>query len=156
VQQFANKVSLTIDANHFLIKENLSGRILYKGISNNGLHTLPRHQSLITPPQAHSTTAISLAPSWHCSLGHSSSATLQTLHSQLPLFSIPKTNPQTPHRCSVCQLDRSVKLSFSPSQIKSTHPLQLIHSDLWGMSLVVSNSSYRYYVMFIDDWSRFL
>jgi len=87
VQQFAreNKVSLTFDANHFLIKENPSGRALYKGMSNNGLYTLSRHLSLITPPpQAHSTTAISSAFSWHRRLEYPSLVTLQTLRSQLP------------------------------------------------------------------------
>jgi len=96
VQQFARdkKVSLTFDANHFLIKENLPGQALYKGMSNNGLYTLPRHLSLTSPPpKDHFTTAISLTSSWHCRLGHPSSVTLQTLLSQLSPFSISRTNP---------------------------------------------------------------
>ena len=33
--------------------------------------------------------------------------------------------------------------------------LDLIHSDLWGPSPVKSNSSFLYYLIFIDDYSRF-
>jgi hypothetical protein len=33
--------------------------------------------------------------------------------------------------------------------------LDLIHCDLWGPSPVSSNLSYKYYVIFIDDHSRF-
>ena len=33
--------------------------------------------------------------------------------------------------------------------------LDLIHCDLWGSSLVKSNSDFLYYVIFIDDYSQF-
>ena len=36
-----------------------------------------------------------------------------------------------------------------------TKPLELIHLDLWGPTLVLSNSGYRYYIHFVDAFSRF-
>jgi len=33
-------------------------------------------------------------------------------------------------------------------------PLELIHSNLWK-SFVLSNPGYRYYVCFVDDYSRY-
>ena len=36
-----------------------------------------------------------------------------------------------------------------------TNPLQLVYSDLWGPSPVLSSSGYRYYIHFIDAYSRF-
>lgn len=56
--------------------------------------------------------------------------------------------------CSSCQLGKSKRQSFSSSTRISTHPLQLIHTDVWT-SPVPSVSGYKYYVIFIDDFSRF-
>lgn len=33
--------------------------------------------------------------------------------------------------------------------------MELIHSDLWGPSPAASISGFKYYIVFIDDWSRF-
>lgn len=32
---------------------------------------------------------------------------------------------------------------------------EIIHSDVWVMSPVLSHAQYRYFVTFIDDYSRF-
>jgi hypothetical protein len=37
----------------------------------------------------------------------------------------------------------------------TTKPLEIIHSDLWGPAPVVSTRDFRYYVSFIDEFSRF-
>lgn len=37
----------------------------------------------------------------------------------------------------------------------STHPLELIHSDVWGPA-ITSVGGYKYYNSFIDDLSRFM
>ena len=49
---------------------------------------------------------------------------------------------------------RGKKLPFALNPKRSLHPLDLIHCDLWGLALVESNG-YLYYVVFIDDRSRF-
>jgi hypothetical protein len=46
-------------------------------------------------------------------------------------------------------------LPFNPSFSSSSAPLDLIHSDLWGPSPIVSQKGMKYYVIFIDDYSRF-
>jgi hypothetical protein len=35
----------------------------------------------------------------------------------------------------------------------STEPFAIVHSDVWGPSLVVSLSVFRWFVIFIDDYS---
>jgi hypothetical protein len=31
----------------------------------------------------------------------------------------------------------------------------IVHSDVWGISLVISHARYKYFVTFIDDFSRY-
>jgi len=56
--------------------------------------------------------------------------------------------------CDSCQIAKSKKLPFSDSHRISTHPLELIHSDVWT-SPILSLGGCKYYVVFIDDHSRF-
>ena len=46
-------------------------------------------------------------------------------------------------------------MPFDTNDQRSSHALDLIHCDLWGPSPVTSVASYRYYVSFVDDYSRF-
>jgi hypothetical protein len=49
---------------------------------------------------------------------------------------------------------KSKKLPFLDSHLISTHPLVLIHSDVWT-SPIMSPGGCKFYVLFIDDHSRF-
>ena len=53
-----------------------------------------------------------------------------------------------------CQLGKSKQLPFYASSIESTTPLEFIHSDVWSTS-TPSLSGCLYYVIFIDDFTRF-
>lgn len=58
--------------------------------------------------------------------------------------------------CKYCQLAKGNKLPFSISHsTTTTKPLKLIHSDVWGPSLLASICGFKYYVLFIDDFSRY-
>ncbi len=47
------------------------------------------------------------------------------------------------------------QLPFPNACTKSTAPLQLVHSDVWGPTPITSINGTRYYVSFIDDLSKF-
>jgi hypothetical protein len=47
------------------------------------------------------------------------------------------------------------KLSFSTSLHCISSPLELVHSDVWGPTHLLSNDGFRYYVLFIDDFTKF-
>jgi hypothetical protein len=57
-------------------------------------------------------------------------------------------------QCETCELSKRHRVSFSPSINKSDAPFVLVHTDVWGPSRVVSLSGYRWFVSFIDDFSR--
>ena len=51
-------------------------------------------------------------------------------------------------------MGRQHRIAFSTSQHKTKGLLDLIHTDVWGPSPVASIGGARYYVTFIDDFSR--
>lgn len=57
--------------------------------------------------------------------------------------------------CSACELGKNHKLFFSDSHTVYSTPLQLIFSDVWGPVHNVSNNGFRYYVSFVDAFSRY-
>lgn len=50
---------------------------------------------------------------------------------------------------------KSKHLSFMLNEKRAAHVLDMIHCDLWGPSPITSSEGYRFYVVFIDDFSRF-
>ena len=57
--------------------------------------------------------------------------------------------------CHTCQLGKHCRLPFSLSCTKTSRVFELIHSDLLT-SPVTSLSGFKYYVLFLDDFSHFL
>ena len=93
------------------------------------------------------TAAVSSLPSltlWHSCLGHASSSRVQQLVSRGLLGSVFKDN----FDYTSCQLGKQSVLSFNNSESISNSIFELIHSDVWGPSPVVSIDGSRYFVCF--------
>ncbi|GJW54467.1 retrovirus-related pol polyprotein from transposon TNT 1-94, partial [Tanacetum coccineum] len=88
---------------------------------------------------------------WHARLGHVSFDVISTLN-KLGVLSITSLLPK-PILCTPCQLAKGQRLPFTINAKRSSHPLDLIHCDLWGPAPICSKDGYRYYVAFIDDYS---
>ena len=57
--------------------------------------------------------------------------------------------------CESCQLGKHTRATFSRStEGRSESIFSLVHSDIWGPSRVSSTLGFRYFVSFIDDYSR--
>lgn len=50
---------------------------------------------------------------------------------------------------------KSKHLPFPSFTTTTSSPLQLIHSDVWGPSPITFYNDFRYYIVFVDDFSRF-
>ena len=57
--------------------------------------------------------------------------------------------------CTHCVEGKHHQLPFIDSVSLTTHPLELVHTDVWGHAPVTSGNGTRYYVSFIDDFTRF-
>ena len=86
---------------------------------------------------------------WHRRLGHASFGYLRKL---LPSLFGNISNSSL--KCNVCTLAKSHRASYSPSLHKRTIPFELIHSDVWGPSMVTTQHGVRWFVTFVDDCTR--
>lgn len=57
--------------------------------------------------------------------------------------------------CRACCMGRAHKLPFFDFTTIYNEPLQLIYSDIWGPSPIPSTNDSRYYIHFIDAYSKF-
>jgi hypothetical protein len=89
---------------------------------------------------------------WHSRLGHVSSSRLRFL---APIGALGNLQPCDISNCSGCKLVKFFPFPFDRSIYVSSFPFDLIHSDVWGPSLVAIKRGSRYYVSFIDDHTRY-
>lgn len=132
--------------------------VLLKGKSKDSLYVVdsspqPQHASF-TAPQAYLTNQNHdnrILTDWHNKLGHPSQKTL----SQILKSCNVKISNENVEFYTACQFGKSHKLPFNLSETKPTKPLELVHSDLWGPAPLTSNQGFKYYINFLDDFSRF-
>lgn len=84
-------------------------------------------------------------------MGHPHKAILYTIATLVTSLNISVTNEV----CHSCQIAKSHRLSFSCSVSTCTSPFQIIVSDVWEPSSVLSFSGYKYYDLFMDEFSHF-
>nr|KYP49975.1 Retrovirus-related Pol polyprotein from transposon TNT 1-94 [Cajanus cajan] len=60
-----------------------------------------------------------------------------------------------PFVCSSCCIGKSHKLPFSISNTVYKGPLEMIYYDIWDPSPTPSRDGFRYYIIFVDSFSRF-
>lgn len=137
------------DANSVYLIDLQKEKVVLKGPRSKGLYMLKNQEfeaffSDINVSASEDT--------WHLRLGHSSSGVLQHLKSS---NAIVVNKGQTSPLCESCQMGKSSRLKFFQSSSSVSQPLGRIHCDLWGPSPIVSYQGFRYYVVFVDEFSRF-
>lgn len=156
VHKFAsdNSCYLVLDSYGLTIQDQSTHKILYKGPYHKGLYPL-LISSEVSSESSSTTTLVHIssnsAMTWHKKLGHPSSSLLSTLIKQ---FDLPVTNTQSLD-CRCCHMAKSQKLPFTLSETVSSFPFQLVHSDVWGPSPIPSHKGFRYYLLIVDDLTRF-
>ena len=89
---------------------------------------------------------------WHCRLGHMSEKGMKILLSKGKL---PELKSIDFDMCESYILGKQKNVNFlKTGRTPTAEKLELVHTDLWGPSLVASLRGSRYYITFIDDSSR--
>lgn len=148
---------LTADNNIFVefhdcgcfVKDKLTGRTLLEGRIKDGLYQLP---SSTTATNKNFHVFLSIKETWHRKLGHPNSKVLSEV--------MKKCNIKAPRQeefefCEACQFGKAHNLPFQKSDSHALEPLDLVHSDVWGPAPISYVSGFKYYVHFLDDYSRF-
>ncbi|KAL5769726.1 hypothetical protein ACOSP7_013880 [Xanthoceras sorbifolium] len=88
---------------------------------------------------------------WHVKLGHPYfpilKAVLNTLHIN--------SNASSLNFCESCKLGKHHQLPFPISQTVPNKPFDIVHTYIWGPTPMLSNEGHRYYIFFINSYSRF-
>ena len=105
--------------------------------------------ALVSVAAAATVSSIPFLALWNARLGYASSFQVQQLAFRGLLGSVSTENLDYVS----CQLGKQPALSFNSNESISTDIFDLIHSDVWGPSLVSSIGGSRYFVVFVDDYS---
>lgn len=92
---------------------------------------------------------VSEAILWHKRLGHVSVSNMNFLKKSVKGIEIPPSMP-----CEVCTQGKQTRLPFKNNGTRAVSLLQIVHSDVCGPMSVSSIGGAKYYVSFIDDFSR--
>ncbi|GJT27004.1 putative ribonuclease H-like domain-containing protein [Tanacetum coccineum] len=93
---------------------------------------------------------------WHRRLGHVNFKNLNKLIKGNLVRGLPSKIFQNDHTCVACQKEMKHKASCKAKIVSSiSQPLQLLHMDLFGPTSVRSINHKTYFLVIIDDFSRF-
>ncbi|KAL5838389.1 hypothetical protein ACOSQ3_015558 [Xanthoceras sorbifolium] len=127
---------------HCLFQDLMTKQIIGKGHESGGLYILDT-----SIPKSVACSGVTSPFEAHCRLGHPSLPLLKKL--------CPQFSKVSSLDCESCQCAKHHRLSSSPRVNKrASVPFALVHSDVWGPCPILSKPGFKYFVTFVDDYSR--
>ena len=145
-----NSVSVAFDPLGFSVNDLQTGAKLMQCDNIGDLYPLISNNP-VTPQVNNSALIANSSDLWHTRLGHPGDAILRSLSSKIFI----DCNKACKTFCSSCPLGKHSKLPFYDFMSHTVSSFYIIHSDLWT-SPILSSSGHCYYVLVLDDYSKFL
>ncbi|KAH9754460.1 hypothetical protein KPL71_015451 [Citrus sinensis] len=123
--------------------------VIMKGNKNNGLYVL-NGQTVIGEASV-TESGEDKSKLWHLRLGHMSEKGLKELEKK-GVFGKDQLNSLG--FCEDCILGKASRIKFESAVHTTKEKLGYIHSDLWGPAQVTSLGGCKFFLTFIDDFSR--
>eukprot|EP01018_Ginkgo_biloba_P003117 Gb_13352 [translate_table: standard] len=142
---------LEFDNGECLIKDKLNkGKVVAKGEL-----TSDRLFKLVIPPQPYvlKTTTTNESILWHCRYGHLNYGGLVMLRKNEVVAGLPFIQGSK-EICEGCIYGKQHRDCFSVLKFKAREPLELVHTDLCGPMRTLTMGKVRYFMTFIDDYTR--
>ena len=125
-----------------LIQDLSTKRVIGRGRESKGLYiletvvpTLAAYFGVVTPFEL------------HCHLGHPSFSLLKKLY--------PHISSLSSLNCESCQYAKLHRVHLSPKvNRRASTPFELVHYDVWGPCPILFLTKFKYFVTFMDDFSR--
>ena len=143
----------------FFIQDKATRKILYQGNSDGGeLFTIPVNvfagsfAAKLGQCSAFLGKKVQVSV-WHRRLGHPSE---EVLAAMLKKSKVIVSADCSQSLCSSCISGKMTRQPFHVKQSRATFLFEKIHTDVWGPSPKLSVQGYRYYISFVDEYSRFL
>lgn len=146
-----NNVYVEFFPTMFQVKDLNSGAQMIKGKTKDGGYVWPDRD--FPKPIAFPSSIKCPLSIWHSRLGHPSISVLKSVVSSSMLSD---SNTLSSFHCVDCSINKSHKLPFSQtSSLKATKPLEIVYSDVWTSPLV-SIDGFKYYVIFVDQFTHYI
>lgn len=94
------------------------------------------------------------AKMWHCRMGHLNFSDLRKAHRDGVLSGMSLKKFTDPINCDICCQGKMIRAQFPKESNRDTELLELIHTDVCGPMRTESVGKAKYFVEFIDDYTR--
>ncbi|XP_022928647.1 uncharacterized protein LOC111435492 [Cucurbita moschata] len=126
------------------------GKLTIEGRRVESVYVLSTESAYVDNTRKNETTDL-----WHARLGHVGYHKLKLIMEKFMLKGLAQLEVKADVVCAGCEYGKTHQLAYEELKFKATKPLELIHSDLFGLVKQASISGMRYMVTFIDDYSRY-
>nr|GEX70355.1 retrovirus-related Pol polyprotein from transposon TNT 1-94 [Tanacetum cinerariifolium] len=157
VRQFCDSDLEVAFRQHTCFIRNLDGVDLLTGSRGNNLYTLSLQDMMASSPICLlSTASKTMSWLWHHRLSHLNFGAINHLARQGLVRGLPKLKFEIDHLCSACVMGKSTKKTHK-SKFEDTNQekLYLLHMDICRPMRVESINGKKYFLVIIDDYSRF-
>lgn len=127
-----------------------TGNLLCSATLVNNLYQLNTHREVFSNLSC--TDSLSNVVLWHRRMGHLNFLDVNKLPECAEGVNLVKHKGSI--TCTTCLMGKQTRLPFNNIGSRATQPLQLVHSDLCGPMDQESLGGMKYFITFIDDYTR--